>query len=146
MFQRNPKEFLCHFVTVDNIQIHYYHLRQRSNSNNGLQVEIKAPPLKKAKTGAAISSAVIGGSTINISSAPLKPGVFGRKRHELDSPNLGGHLPHHPTSCYNLPLRRSEMAVVGKGNWTYSAYLLSDVRTSSPLKRSQPPQTGLHRC
>ncbi|GBM78520.1 hypothetical protein AVEN_260447-1 [Araneus ventricosus] len=28
--------------------------------------------------------------------APLKPGVFGRKRHELDSPNMGGYLPHHP--------------------------------------------------
>ncbi|GBO15725.1 hypothetical protein AVEN_38024-1 [Araneus ventricosus] len=26
--------------------------------------------------------------------APLKPGVFGRKRHELDSPKLCGHLPY----------------------------------------------------
>ncbi|GBN36563.1 hypothetical protein AVEN_122749-1 [Araneus ventricosus] len=25
----------------------------------------------------------------------------------MDSPNLGGHLPHHP--CYNLPLRHTEM-------------------------------------
>ncbi|GBN29315.1 hypothetical protein AVEN_167141-1, partial [Araneus ventricosus] len=38
---------------------------------------------------------------------PLKPGDFGRKRHELDSPNLGGHLPL--TSCYNLPVRCSGM-------------------------------------
>ncbi|GBN49328.1 hypothetical protein AVEN_20144-1 [Araneus ventricosus] len=26
--------------------------------------------------------------------APLKPGRSGRMRQELDSPNLGGHLPH----------------------------------------------------
>ncbi|GBN03254.1 hypothetical protein AVEN_65-1 [Araneus ventricosus] len=29
--------------------------------------------------------------------APLKPEVLGRIRHELDSPNMGGHLPHNPT-------------------------------------------------
>ncbi|GBL98380.1 hypothetical protein AVEN_187719-1 [Araneus ventricosus] len=40
---------------------------------------------------------------------PLKPEPFGRKRHELDSPNLGCHLQHHSTSFYNLPLRRPEM-------------------------------------
>ncbi|GBO01550.1 hypothetical protein AVEN_217264-1 [Araneus ventricosus] len=28
--------------------------------------------------------------------APLKPGNLERKRHELDSPNMGGHLPHTP--------------------------------------------------
>ncbi|GBM43778.1 hypothetical protein AVEN_109630-1 [Araneus ventricosus] len=38
---------------------------------------------------------------------PLKPRIFGRKRHELDSPNLDGHLPHHPSPCYNLPLKLS---------------------------------------
>ncbi|GBM84901.1 hypothetical protein AVEN_133233-1 [Araneus ventricosus] len=26
--------------------------------------------------------------------APLQPGLFGRKRGELDSPKLGGYLPH----------------------------------------------------
>ncbi|GBM20152.1 hypothetical protein AVEN_274042-1, partial [Araneus ventricosus] len=78
---------------------------------------------------------------------PLKPGASGRKRHELDSPNLGGHLPHHHTSCYNHPLRCREMSVVGKDNQTlYLAYLLSDLRTSPPLKRRQPPQTSLSRC
>ncbi|GBM99228.1 hypothetical protein AVEN_182334-1 [Araneus ventricosus] len=41
--------------------------------------------------------------------APLKPGVFGRKRHELDLPNLGGHLPHNLILFYNFPLRRTEM-------------------------------------
>ncbi|GBM23456.1 hypothetical protein AVEN_181572-1 [Araneus ventricosus] len=32
-----------------------------------------------------------------IRKATLKPGPFGRKRHELDSPKLGGRLPHHLT-------------------------------------------------
>ncbi|GBN75939.1 hypothetical protein AVEN_255327-1 [Araneus ventricosus] len=40
--------------------------------------------------------------------ASLKPELFGKMQHELDSPNMGGHLPHHPKPCYNLPLRRSE--------------------------------------
>ncbi|GBM10897.1 hypothetical protein AVEN_42147-1 [Araneus ventricosus] len=38
--------------------------------------------------------------------APLKPGMFVMIRHELDSTNLGGHLPH---PCYNLPLKPTEM-------------------------------------
>ncbi|GBN31360.1 hypothetical protein AVEN_98839-1 [Araneus ventricosus] len=76
--------------------------------------------------------------------APLKPGVIGRKRHELDSLNLGGHLSHHPTLSYNLPLRRRGM---GNDDWTsYRTYLLSDLSTSPPLTRSQPPQTGFCRC
>ncbi|GBO45496.1 hypothetical protein AVEN_202770-1, partial [Araneus ventricosus] len=38
-------------------------------------------------------------------------------------------------------------AVDGKENWTpYRAYLLIDLRTTPPFKRSQSPQTGLHRC
>ncbi|GBM40657.1 hypothetical protein AVEN_111285-1 [Araneus ventricosus] len=40
------------------------------------------------------------------SSCSFQPGLFGRERHELDSPNVGGPLPH---PCYNLPLRRTEM-------------------------------------
>ncbi|GBM01528.1 hypothetical protein AVEN_209331-1 [Araneus ventricosus] len=40
---------------------------------------------------------------------PLKPALFGRKQHELDSPNLGGHSPQHPTPFYSHPLRRTEM-------------------------------------
>ncbi|GBO29206.1 hypothetical protein AVEN_117876-1 [Araneus ventricosus] len=64
--------------------------------------------------------------------APLKPGYFGRLRHELDSPNLRGHLPHHP--CCNPPLRRTEMGCGGEDNWNpYSAYLLSDLRNPPPL-------------
>ncbi|GBO07707.1 hypothetical protein AVEN_83795-1 [Araneus ventricosus] len=35
--------------------------------------------------------------------APLKPGPSEWKQHELDSPNLGGHLPPH--RFYKLPLR-----------------------------------------
>ncbi|GBN05697.1 hypothetical protein AVEN_95472-1, partial [Araneus ventricosus] len=46
---------------------------------------------------------------------PLKPGLFGRIQHELDSPNLGGYLPHQPTSCCNLPFRRTEMGCGGQG-------------------------------
>ncbi|GBN83204.1 hypothetical protein AVEN_96447-1, partial [Araneus ventricosus] len=46
----------------------------------------------------------------------LKPGCLERKRHELNSPNLGGHLPHYTTLCYNLPLRK--WAAVCKDNWT----------------------------
>ncbi|GBO14260.1 hypothetical protein AVEN_135367-1 [Araneus ventricosus] len=76
-------------------------------------------------------------------SAPLKPGVFVRKQFELDSPNLGGHLTHHPTHCYNLPLSVRKWVVVGEQTLTpYRAYLLSDLRTSPPLKRRQPPQTA----
>ncbi|GBO17609.1 hypothetical protein AVEN_171694-1, partial [Araneus ventricosus] len=34
---------------------------------------------------------------------PLNPGPFGRKRHELDPPNLGGYLPHHPIPAKTVP-------------------------------------------
>ncbi|GBM04101.1 hypothetical protein AVEN_247968-1 [Araneus ventricosus] len=34
---------------------------------------------------------------------PLKPGLFERKRHELDSSNLGGYLPHLPTPAITFP-------------------------------------------
>ncbi|GBM82597.1 hypothetical protein AVEN_201876-1 [Araneus ventricosus] len=71
--------------------------------------------------------------------APLKQGYFGRLRHELDSPNLRGHLPHPLTPCRNLPLRRTEMGCGGKDNWNpYRTYILSDLRTSPSLKRNQP--------
>ncbi|GBO26808.1 hypothetical protein AVEN_82608-1 [Araneus ventricosus] len=42
-------------------------------------------------------------------------GLFGRMRHELNSPNLGGHLPCHLTPCYNLPLRCTKMGCDGQG-------------------------------
>ncbi|GBN00778.1 hypothetical protein AVEN_168995-1 [Araneus ventricosus] len=48
-----------------------------------------------------------------IVSAPLKSGLFGRMRHELNSPNLGGHLPH-PYPLYSLPLKRTEMGCDGQ--------------------------------
>ncbi|GBO04129.1 hypothetical protein AVEN_217552-1 [Araneus ventricosus] len=35
--------------------------------------------------------------------------TFRRKRHELDSLHLDGHLPHYPTPFYYLRLRRTEM-------------------------------------
>ncbi|GBN50989.1 hypothetical protein AVEN_264740-1 [Araneus ventricosus] len=34
---------------------------------------------------------------VTVRRSPLKQDLFGRKRHELDSPNLGGPLPHDPT-------------------------------------------------
>ncbi|GBN73901.1 hypothetical protein AVEN_23917-1 [Araneus ventricosus] len=53
--------------------------------------------------------------------------------HELDTPNLHGHLPHLPSLCYSLPLRRTKWDVVGKDNCTlYRANLLSDLRISPP--------------
>ncbi|GBO34163.1 hypothetical protein AVEN_20986-1 [Araneus ventricosus] len=61
---------------------------------------------------------------------PLKPGLFGRKRYELDSPNLDGHLPHHPNPCYSLHLGARKWAVVGKDNWTPRCYILIDLRAS----------------
>ncbi|GBM42085.1 hypothetical protein AVEN_158246-1 [Araneus ventricosus] len=67
---------------------------------------------------------------------PLKPGLFGRKRHELDSPNLGGHLPDHT-------LLKPSLKAHGNG---LCLAKISDLRTSSPLKRSQPSQTSLRRC
>ncbi|GBM10083.1 hypothetical protein AVEN_92911-1 [Araneus ventricosus] len=79
-----------------------------------------------------------------INGAPLKPKVLGRKRVESDSPNPSGHLSTAPQSAINFPSDARKWAVVGKDNWT--GYLLSDHRTSPPLKRSQPPQTGLRRC
>ncbi|GBM55875.1 hypothetical protein AVEN_2572-1 [Araneus ventricosus] len=78
---------------------------------------------------------------------PLKPRSFGKKRHELDSPTLDGLLPHHPSPAITFLQSARKWAVVGKDNWTtYRAYLLSDLRTSPPLKRSQPPQIDLLRC
>ncbi|GBO26951.1 hypothetical protein AVEN_148995-1, partial [Araneus ventricosus] len=65
---------------------------------------------------------------------PLKLGYSERLRHELDSPNLRGHMPHHRTPCSNLPLRHMEMGCGGKDNWNpYRADLLSDLRNSLPL-------------
>ncbi|GBN49556.1 hypothetical protein AVEN_108844-1 [Araneus ventricosus] len=49
------------------------------------------------------------------SEAPLKQGVLGRERQELDSPTLGGHLHHHYILCYNLPEKRMEMGCVWQG-------------------------------
>ncbi|GBN60928.1 hypothetical protein AVEN_142739-1 [Araneus ventricosus] len=78
--------------------------------------------------------------------APLKPDLLGRIRHELNSPNLGGHLPHHPT-----PAVAYIMALGNELWWAriigppHRAYILSDLRNSPPLKRSQPPQTDLRR-
>ncbi|GBO44079.1 hypothetical protein AVEN_38337-1 [Araneus ventricosus] len=78
---------------------------------------------------------------------PFKPGLFGRRRHELDSPNLGGQLHYHSIPCYNLLLRRTEMGWLARMiGAPYRAYLRSDLRISPPLTRRQPPQTSFRRC
>ncbi|GBM07595.1 hypothetical protein AVEN_191667-1, partial [Araneus ventricosus] len=75
----------------------------------------------------------------------FKTGSFGGNRRELDSPNVGGHFTHHPSLCYNLSLRRTEIGCVCKDNMTpYGAYLLSDPHF--PSKERKTPQTGLRRC
>ncbi|GBM72406.1 hypothetical protein AVEN_175580-1 [Araneus ventricosus] len=67
----------------------------------------------------------------------LKPGYFGRLRHELDSPNLRCHLPHYHNPFRNLPLSRTEMGCGGKDNCnSYLTYLLSDLRNSLPSKEA----------
>ncbi|GBM25873.1 hypothetical protein AVEN_48039-1 [Araneus ventricosus] len=54
---------------------------------------------------------------------------------------------HGRIKFYLPPYGPRKWAVVGQKNWTpYSAYLLSDLRTSLLLKRSQPPQTDLRLC
>ncbi|GBM03724.1 hypothetical protein AVEN_180745-1 [Araneus ventricosus] len=75
--------------------------------------------------------------------APLKPGYFGRLRNELDSSNLGGHLP--PTSPPAFKAQRNELCLARIIGAPTAHYLLSDLRNSPPLKRSQPSQTGLRR-
>ncbi|GBO14514.1 hypothetical protein AVEN_88529-1 [Araneus ventricosus] len=92
-----------------------------------------------SRTGAGVLVSISGHDLTPIAGAPLKPGPFGRKRHELDSPNLGGHLPPHLTPSYKLPLRHTEMGCGLQGLLD----TLTAVRTSPPLKRSQLPQTGL---
>ncbi|GBN66433.1 hypothetical protein AVEN_39274-1, partial [Araneus ventricosus] len=80
---------------------------------------------------------------------PLKPGPFGRKRHQLNSPNLRGHLHHNPNHAITFPYGARKWAAVSEDNWIPSTaypHLLSDLRTSPPLKRSQPPQTSHLRC
>ncbi|GBO08299.1 hypothetical protein AVEN_171613-1 [Araneus ventricosus] len=78
---------------------------------------------------------------------PLKPGLFGRKRHEVGSPKMGGHF-FHPNPFYNLPLKRKEM---GCGSQGYLDPLprLSPKRSqnlTSPQKKpnaSDPPSSLL---
>ncbi|GBM62914.1 hypothetical protein AVEN_113410-1, partial [Araneus ventricosus] len=74
---------------------------------------------------------------------PLKPDLFRMIRHELDSPNLGGHLPHQSTPAITFPKAH------GNGLWVARIIgplpLLSPKRSQNP-KRSQPPQTVFRRC
>ncbi|GBO26572.1 hypothetical protein AVEN_79981-1, partial [Araneus ventricosus] len=76
---------------------------------------------------------------------PLKPGTFGRKRHEFSSPNLGGHLRPHPLLQPCLKAHGNELRFARIIEPPFRAHLLSDLRNSPPLKSSEPPQTGLLR-
>ncbi|GBN44644.1 hypothetical protein AVEN_44872-1 [Araneus ventricosus] len=70
------------------------------------------------------------------SSSPFKTGSFWEKATRIGLSQTGWSL--------TPPVK---WAVVGKDNWTtYLAHLLSDLRTSPSLKRSQPPQAGHRRC
>ncbi|GBM77956.1 hypothetical protein AVEN_169888-1 [Araneus ventricosus] len=72
--------------------------------------------------------------------APLKPGLFKRKLHELDSPNLGGHFPHLPTPAL--------ASLKAHGNGLCLTRIIGPrLSPKRPLlKRRQPPQTSLRRC
>ncbi|GBL92583.1 hypothetical protein AVEN_131413-1 [Araneus ventricosus] len=58
--------------------------------------------------------------------SPLKPCLL-RMIHELNSPNLGGHLPHPPNPCYNLSLRRKEMGCGCQGQLDPPTTFISEV-------------------
>ncbi|GBM07584.1 hypothetical protein AVEN_230022-1 [Araneus ventricosus] len=76
--------------------------------------------------------------------SPLKPVLSGRKRHELDSPNLGGHLPPPPAITFSEGARK--WAVVDKDNWTSLPRLSpkqSQNLTSFPKKPTASDQPSL---
>nr|GBO07542.1 hypothetical protein AVEN_39256-1 [Araneus ventricosus] len=66
--------------------------------------------------------------------APLKP-ALGRKRHELNSPNLGGHL-SHPLLYHFLKAQANELWLTRVTGPPYLARLLSDLGTSLPSKET----------
>ncbi|GBM33684.1 hypothetical protein AVEN_54815-1 [Araneus ventricosus] len=71
---------------------------------------------------------------------PFKTGPFlGRIRHELDSPNLGGHLPHLPNPCCNLPLRRTKMGCCGQGEMEPPPPLYRKRSQKLPSPQKKPP-------
>ncbi|GBN97087.1 hypothetical protein AVEN_160978-1 [Araneus ventricosus] len=59
----------------------------------------------------------------------FKTGKFGRKRHELDSPNLGGHLPHH---------RLLYPSLKAHGNWLRFARIIGPPTPLISLAISEP--------
>ncbi|GBL89340.1 hypothetical protein AVEN_225863-1 [Araneus ventricosus] len=54
--------------------------------------------------------------TLSYRGAPLKPSLFGRIRHESDSPSLCGHLPPTSPHALTFPLSARKWYVVGKDN------------------------------
>ncbi|GBM96134.1 hypothetical protein AVEN_153259-1 [Araneus ventricosus] len=75
---------------------------------------------------------------------PLKPRLLGRIPHELDSPNLGGHLPHHPISV--IPSLKAH----GNGLWLAriigpSIALISEAISEPHLSSPQKKPTAADR-
>ncbi|GBN72327.1 hypothetical protein AVEN_207289-1 [Araneus ventricosus] len=81
-------------------------------------------------------------SGLNPSTKPLKPRL-GRKRHELDSPSLDGHLPYHPTPTITFPSDARKWNVVGKDNWEPLPSLSN--KRSQDLTSPQKKPTALDR-
>ncbi|GBL87733.1 hypothetical protein AVEN_81344-1 [Araneus ventricosus] len=69
---------------------------------------------------------------------PLKQELFWRIRHELNSPNLGGHLPHNPNPCCNLPLRPMEMGC-GTQGWLAPLPRLYPKRSQNLISPQKKP-------
>ncbi|GBL92667.1 hypothetical protein AVEN_119068-1 [Araneus ventricosus] len=72
------------------------------------------------------------------SSKLFETGALGRIRHELDSPNLGGRLPHHLTICCNLTLKRTKMGIIGPPTALISEAITEPHLPSKEANRLRP--------
>ncbi|GBM57110.1 hypothetical protein AVEN_232263-1 [Araneus ventricosus] len=83
-----------------------------------------------------------------LSSSPFKTGRFwGGNDMNWTLPTWVVIYPITSPLAIIFPLGARKWTVVDKDNLIpYRAYLRRDLRTSPPLKTSQPPQTGLRRC
>ncbi|GBM70394.1 hypothetical protein AVEN_12220-1 [Araneus ventricosus] len=70
-------------------------LRPLTTGDCRWRVEARSP--RRAEALHWYGNAVLPGLSSALEEAPLKRGLFGRKRQELDSPNLGGHFPTTPS-------------------------------------------------
>ncbi|GBN44581.1 hypothetical protein AVEN_126150-1 [Araneus ventricosus] len=70
--------------------------------------------------------------------APLKQGLFGRKRHELGLSQHGWSFHHHPTPCCNIPLRRTDMGCGWQGQLDPLPHLSPKRSQNLPSKETNP--------